>query len=157
MLLGLVLNSVYSSQPILISERIWHGEYSPETNAKSIANWGMDIKTSTALSPSSEWTINKLVYSWAIFNVHVHPAWTPFQCTITKQVCMMGTNSCENQTKNYLFQNDGTLDDNASWRAGYTYNSLGDFPITSHLYMDRCGDGSDRFNAHSVGIIKIRK
>ncbi len=154
LLTTLLTGVAYATSPTLISERYWKGEYIPNTNPPSVELWGHDIKTSTIATEGGAW-LNELVYGWAIFRIHVHPAWGPFQCTITKQVCMKGNYECENLTQNYLFQNDAYMDDDKSWRAGFTYTSVGTFPTSSHVYMDRCG--GERFNAQSTGKIIVKQ
>lgn len=154
--LTLLTGMANATTPTLISERLWEGEYIPATNAQSKTIWGLDITTST-LATVGDAYLNQLVFGWAIFRIHVHPGWGPFQCSITKQVCMEGNTKCANLTQNYLFQADATLDDDKSWRAENTYHSLGEFPTSSHVYMDRCSDGSQRFDSHSTGKVTVLK
>ncbi len=154
LLTTLLTGMAYATPPTLLSERYWQGEYIPATNPPSVAMWGHDIKTSTVATVGGAW-LNELVYGWAIFRIHVHPAWGNFECSITKQVCMKGNSECENLTQNYLFIEEGVIEDDKSWRAGYTYTSTGTFPTSSHVYMDRCG--GDRFNSTSTGTINVKE
>ena len=151
----LLSNSVYSNEPVLVSQQKWHGEYIPEKTPHSVASLGNDIRTSTVATVGDA-IVNELVYGWAIFRIHVKPSWTPYECTITTQVCMMGNYECENISRSYLFQSDGAvLDDDQSYRAGYTYRYVGQFQTSSHVYMDRCG--GDRYNSDSTGIITVKQ
>jgi hypothetical protein len=151
---ALIASSAYASSPVLLSERYWQGEYIPSTTPPSVSIWSHDIKTSTIATQGNAW-VNELIYGWAIFRIHVHPAWGNFECSITKQVCMNGNRDCENLTQNYLFIEEGILDDDKSWRAGFIYPRSGEFPTSSHVYMDRCG--GNRFNSSSTGKITVKQ
>ena len=154
----LLVSGMLNAKPVIISQHEWVGEYVPSTAQMSYKNWGTDIHTST-IATVGEAKVNQLTYGWAIFRIHVHPGWAPFQCSITKSVCMLGNQQCNNLTTNMLFQFDsydeiGTYEDDLSYSSAFTYKTPGVYGSSSHVYMDRCG--GPQFSSHSTGTITVK-
>ena len=156
LLIGLLANYIYAASPTIISEREWIGEYIPRPAPLLQENWSNDTKISTRATIGDA-QVNKQVWGWAIFRIHVRPYYAPFLCRITKSVCMCGPLECRNVTTEIYWNNPDSLpayDDDKSYSAPYTYTSIGVFATSSHVYMERCLGSA--YDAHSDGKVTVK-
>ncbi len=147
-------SSLMAADPQILSVHEWQGTYKPKTKNESMAQWGNDITTSTVATVGNAY-VNQLVYGWAIFRIHVNPAYFPFKCEIIKSVCMHGSSGCNNITIRMLFHEGGIYNDDKSFNSSYVYKSEGKFQTQSHVYMDKCG--GDWYSSHSNGTVTVIK
>lgn len=142
----------YATAPTILSVHEWQGAYKPLSKETQEALWNHDISTSTQATIGSAY-VDQLIYGWAIFRIHVHPAWVPFSCEITKSVCLNNGNACNNLTVRMLFQNDAVYNDDKSFNSSNVFKAPGKYVTSSRVYMDRCG--GDHFDSKSFGNITV--
>lgn len=148
----LFASATQASPPTILSVHEWQGKYTPKARDEAVKEWGNDISTSTIATVGNA-TVNQLIYGWAIFRIHVRPAYFPFPCEITKSVCLYGSGGCNNTTIRMLFQDSGVYNDDKSFNSSYIYKSEGTFPTTSHVYMDNCG--GSQYGSHGNGTVTV--